>query len=117
MTPGRHGLVAVMLAAALLASGCSTDAGRATWLHGTWTLAFNPGHDSDDVLTFQPDGKVEVRTADARRINGTYHLKDQTLLLLLEGRGNVIDVQFEISPDHARLTYQSGAYYTRKDPP
>ncbi|MCC6207535.1 MAG: hypothetical protein IT488_05240, partial [Gammaproteobacteria bacterium] len=111
MTSGGRILAILLLAAALAA--CSTDASQASWLHGTWTLAYNPGNDSQDVLTFDPDGKVEIRTSDARRINGTYHLKGQTLLLLLEGRTGVIDVQFEISPDHARLLYPSGAYYTR----
>ncbi|MBK9130162.1 MAG: hypothetical protein IPM20_00760 [Gammaproteobacteria bacterium] len=114
MTPGRRGWAIILLAATALAA-CSTDASQATWLHGTWTLTYNPGNDSQDVLTFRPNGKVEIRTSDARRIDGTYHLKDQTLLLLLEGRTGVIDAQFEISPDHTRLIYPSGAYYTRKD--
>ncbi|MCC6302196.1 MAG: hypothetical protein IT489_05285 [Gammaproteobacteria bacterium] len=116
MTPGRRGWTITLLMAVALAA-CGSDASRAAWLHGTWTLAFNPAHDSEDVLTFRPDGKIEIRTADARRIDGIYHLEDRALLLRLEGRNGTIDAQFEVSPDHTRLTYPSGAYYTKQDAP
>lgn len=116
MTAGKRGWAILILAAMALAA-CSSDAARATWLHGTWTLAFNPAHDSEDVLTFHPNGKVEIRTADTHHIKGTYRLQDRDLLLLLEGRNGTIDARFEISPDHTRLVYSSGAYYTRQGPP
>lgn len=111
----KGGLAMLILVVLALTAACGNPAQQETWLHGTWKLAYNPGHDSDDELAFKPDGTVEVHTADDRRIKGSYHVKDQALLLLLEGKGNVIDVQFEITPDRARLIYQTGAYYTRKD--
>jgi hypothetical protein len=111
----KGGLAIVLPLALALTAGCGNPAQQETWLHGTWELAYNPAHDSDDELSFRPDGTVEISTADARHIKGNYFVKDQTLLMLLEGNSNVIDVQFQISPDHARLTYQTGAYYTRRD--
>lgn len=110
----RNALAILVLAAAALTAACDSGAKQATWLHGTWTLAYNPGHDSDDVLTFNPDGTVAIRTADDHHISGKYRVQDQTLILLVEVKDDTIGVQFEIAPDHARLTYESGAYYTKK---
>jgi hypothetical protein len=109
----KGGLAIVILATAALTAACGNPAQQETWLHGTWGLAYNPGLDSDDELAFRPDGTVEIHTADDQRIKGSYHVKDQALLLLLEGNSKIIDVQFQISPDHTRLTYQTGAYYTK----
>jgi hypothetical protein len=103
----------LLLAVSMLAA-CGDGAEEATWLHGTWTLAYNPGHDSDDSLTFERDGTVEILTPDARHYTAKYRLDDQTLFMLLDGKDGITRVPFEISPDHARLTYETGAYYTRK---
>lgn len=116
MAPIKHGLAILVLAVAALTAGCGNPAERETWLHGDWRLAYNPSHDSDDELSFTPDGTVAIHTADARLIKGKYFVRDQNLLLLLEGQGRVIDVQFQISHDRTRLTYQNGAYYTRRAP-
>lgn len=110
----RGGRAIMVLLAAVLTAGCGSDAGRAEWLHGTWALAFNPDHDSDDELTFHPNGTVEIHTADGRRISGQYQVARQDLALLLSPGQFPIDVHFEISPDHTRLVYPSGAYYMKK---
>jgi hypothetical protein len=110
----KYGLGIPLLLALALLAGCDDSAKEATWLHGTWTLAYNPGHDSDDSLTFTPDGTVSIATPDARHFKARYRLKDQTLSMLIDGKEGVTSVPFEISPDHARLTYETGAYYTRK---
>lgn len=109
----RLALLSLILAAALLTAACGGAEGE-TWLHGTWTLAYNPGHDSEDELTFKPDGTVSIRTADDHRIQGSYRVKDRTLLLRLDVKGEEVAVPFEIAPDRARLTYETGAYYTRR---
>lgn len=110
----RVGLAVALVLALALTAACNNTA-RETWLHGAWKLSYNPGHDSDDELTFRPDGTLEIHTAADQRINGKYHVNDQTLILLVENKGDTIGVEFTISPDRARLTYESGAYYTRKD--
>jgi len=109
-------VVCVVLMAAALTVACDSS-GRETWLHGTWTLAYNPGHDTEDVLTFNPDGTVSIRTAGDHRIGGKYRVNGESLLMAVEGKNGPVAVQFAISPDRARLTYETGAYFTKQAAP
>lgn len=122
MTPSlipRRALVAGLMFLALATVGaCGSDsdpAGQA-WLHGTWVLTFNPDRDSRDDLVFRDNGGVEVHTEDNRVVNGIYRIRDDQLVLLLEIKDQVVDVNFDIAPDKSRLTYKNGAYYTRQAP-
>jgi hypothetical protein len=117
MSTIKGGLATLIILAAALTAACGDSDGRPEWLHGTWELAFNPDRDSEDELTFNPNGTVVVQTADGRQISGQYQVNGLDLLLLLQPERNVVDVHFEIAPDHTRLVYKSGAYYIKKGPP
>lgn len=107
----RKGLTAFAITAALLLSACAK---HPEWLHGTWELAYNPAHDSEDELTFQPDGTVLVVSEDQHQTQGKYELSESDLTLTFPGRIEPVEVHFEASADHSRLTYHNGAYYTKK---
>ena len=109
----RTGLTIFAITAVLFLAACGK---HPEWLHGTWELAYNPAHDSDDELTFQPDGTVLVVSEDQHQTKGKYELSDTDLTLEFPGRIEPIEVHFEASPDHSRLTYHNGAYYTKKAP-
>jgi hypothetical protein len=107
----RTGLTIFAITAVLFVAACGS---HPEWLHGTWELAYNPAHDSEDELTFHPDGTVVVVSQDQHQMNGKYELSESQLTLVFPGRIEPIEVNFEVSPDHSRLTYHTGAYYTKK---
>ena len=107
----RTGLTIFAITAVLFLAACGK---HPEWLHGTWELAYNPAHDSEDELTFQPDGTVLVDSEDQHQMKGKYELSDSDLTLVFPGRIEPIEVHFEASADHSRLTYHTGAYYTKK---
>ena len=107
----RTGLTILAITAVLLLAACGK---HPEWLHGTWELAYNPAHDSEDELTFNPDGTVVVASEDQHQMKGKYELSDTDLTLVFPGRIEPIEVHFEVSTDHSRLTYHNGAYYTKK---
>lgn len=107
----RTGLTIFAITAVFFVAACGK---HPEWLHGTWELAYNPAHDSEDELTFNPDGTVVVESEDQHQTKGKYELSDSDLTLVFPGRIDPIEVHFEASPDHSRLTYHNGAYYTKK---
>ncbi len=101
--------------AVLLAPGCSSgDPASHSWLHGSWELTFNPQKDDADVITFNSDGTVSIATADGHGVIGKYAVLDQEVALTLVSNQKIVDVRFAMSPDHTRLVYENGAYYTKK---
>ncbi len=111
--------LAIALALVMLAAACDRagDPGAQQWLHGVWELTFNPARDSEDDLVFTGDGSVQVHTEDNRVINGQYRVNGDDLMLVLLVNDKPVEVHFEIAPDHSRLTYGNGAYYTRRASP
>lgn len=112
-------VLAVALAVAMFAAACDRagDPGAQQWLHGVWELTFNPARDSEDDLVFTADGSVQVHTGDNRVITGQYRVNGDDLMLVLLVNDKPVEVHFEIAPDHSRLTYDNGAYYTRRPSP
>lgn len=102
----------ILLALAVVACDGTT---REEWLHGTWSLAYNPQRDSEDELSFGRDGTVSIHTARDQLIRGKYQVSEDDLAMVLDVDGKVVEVHFEISPDRSRLVYPNGAYYTKRE--
>ncbi len=101
------------IALSLLA--CGGEQARHEWLHGDWALTHNPQNDSEDSLRFERSGKVSVLVSSGgRNIHGRYHVSEQGVEMLLEVGERLVDVHFDVSPDHSRLIYHNGAYYTKR---
>jgi len=96
-------------------AGCSDGNKQGTsWLLGKWELAHNPENDDEDVLIFDSDDTVTVLAEKGGKIQGTYQYLEGKLKLALPTARQTIDVEFEVSSDHSKLIYKSGAYYTKK---
>lgn len=102
--------------ALLVLAACSDPASNDNaWLLGRWELAYNPDADDEDVLLFREDGSVLVQTVDGREVPGKYHIRGERLDLDLALSTRLLQVSFDISPDHSRLIFpKSGAYYQRQ---
>ncbi|MFQ5487268.1 MAG: hypothetical protein ACE5ET_02335 [Gammaproteobacteria bacterium] len=102
--------------ALLLLAACSGPAGDDNaWLLGRWEVAYNPAADDEDVLLFREDGSVLVQTVDGREVHGRYQIRRGRLDLELALATRVLQVSFDISPDHSRLVFaKTGAYYQRQ---
>jgi hypothetical protein len=99
----------------LLLAACGGDAARHEWLHGEWVLTYNPQRDSEDMLRFEPSGKVSVLLSSGKKdIQGRYHVSEQGVEMMLEVDERLVDAHFDVSPDRSRLIYHNGAYYTRR---
>lgn len=106
-------LISIVLVVSM--AGCGGEAQQDTaWLSGKWELAHNPENDDRDALVFGDGGGVTVLAEKGGELNGTYLYTGDTLKITLEGARNTIDVEFKVSSDHSKLTYQTGAYYMKK---
>ncbi len=105
--------VALLLTMALLLTACGGPSGDDNaWLLGRWEVAYNPAADDEDVLLFREDGSVLVQTVDGREVQGRYRIRGERLDLELALSTRLLEVSFDISPDHSRLVFaKTGAYY------
>jgi hypothetical protein len=112
MSPALKRLLLIALCLLLLA--CS-GAGPETpaWLSGRWEVAYNPRHDTNDVLFFQPDAKLRIATEDGQSLDGYYQIKGDQLILLVQVGPRNVETLVRISPQQDRLTFSNGAYYMR----
>jgi len=85
-----------------------------SWVLGTWTLAHNPENDDNDKLVFDSDESVTVLAEKGGKLQGSYQYAGDKLKLLLQAQRKTIEVEFEVSSDHSKLIYKSGAYYMKK---
>lgn len=104
----------VFLLPALQGCDNKADAGP-PWLLGQWHVAYNPLNDDSDILKFMPDNKVLILTEDGRKMTGSYQVRADQLLLVIDKGGRSIETKFSISRSRDRLTYRNGAFYTRAD--
>ena len=113
----KQGLLRWLLAAIFFVSilGCmDEDKVDTSWVLGTWELAYNPENDDDDLLVFDSDQTVTVLAKKGGKLQGSYQLLDGKLKISLAAQRKTIDVEFEVSSDHSKLIYESGAYYTKR---
>jgi len=97
-------------------SACTGGGGEqdTSWVLGKWELAHNPENDDEDALVFDSDGTVTVLAVKGGKLKGSYQFSGDTLKVTLLGARKTIDVEFEVSSDHSKLIYESGAYYMKK---
>jgi len=110
-------LLAVVLPVLLLVSisACSNEASiDRSWVLGKWELVHNPENDDEDVLIFDSDDTVTVLTEKGEKIHGEYRFDGNSLKISLPTPRKIIEVEFEVSSDHGKLIYASGAYYMKK---
>jgi len=110
------GSIALVIVLIPFIAACSYTPGSkdAVWLHGTWELTYNPEKDDSDLLVFEDDGTVTVKTQDGRSIHGKYLIMDNRLIMTLAVPKNIVDVEFTISEDKTKLIYENGAFYTKQ---
>jgi hypothetical protein len=98
----------------LLLPACGSAGPEApAWLSGRWQVAYNPGHDSNDVLFFQSGANVSIATEDGRSLNGVYQIKGDQLIMLVQVGQRSVETQVKISAARDRLIFSNGAYYMR----
>lgn len=113
MKRGLGWLLATILV--VLMVGCSEETKQdTTWILGKWELAYNPEKDDEDALIFDSDDTVTVLAEKGGKLPGTYQYSDGILKISLPTQRKTIEVEFEVSSDHSKLTYASGAYYIKK---
>lgn len=98
-----------------LLAGCGADMSVATppWLLGRWHVAFNPGHDANDVLQFQTNNRVKIETEAGQLLKGFFQIEQDELILMIDvGRRNV-EIRLRISASHEQLIFSNGAYYLK----
>ncbi len=113
MKQGLGRLLAVILLLSMF--GCTEETNKDTsWVLGKWELAHNPTNDDEDVLIFDSDDSVTVLAEKGGKIQGGYFFTGNTLKISLPTERKTIEVEFEVSSDHSKLIYESGAYYMKK---
>ncbi len=113
MKQGLGRLLAVILLLSIF--GCASETNQDTsWVLGKWVLGHNPEGDNEDVLIFDSDDSVTVLAENGGKIQGGYLLTGNTLKISLPTQRKTIEVEFEVSSDHSRLIYESGAYYIKQ---
>ena len=113
MKQGLRWLLAAIFFVSL--TGCFEEEKVDTsWVLGTWTLAHNPENDDNDKLVFDSDQSVTILAEKGGKLQGGYQYADGKLKLSLQSARKSIDVEFEVSSDHSKLIYESGAYYMKK---
>jgi len=113
MKQGLRWLLAAIFFVSL--TGCFEEEKVDTsWVLGTWELAHNPENDDNDKLVFDSDESVTVLAEKGGKLQGNYQYADDKLKLSLQAARKTIEVEFEVSSDHSKLIYESGAYYTKK---
>ena len=113
MKQGLRWLLAAVFFVSL--SGCfGEEKVNTSWLLGTWELTHNPEKDDQDKLVFDADDSVTVLAEKVGELQGSYQYVDGKLKISLPVQRKTIEVEFEVSSDHSKLIYQSGAYYTKK---
>lgn len=83
------------------------------WLLGTWELTHDPDQNPTDWLVFAADGQLTVKAPDGREFNGRYELHADVVKLAIEVEGKRLGIDLAVSADKARLSNESGAYYTK----
>jgi len=113
MKQGLRWLLAAIFFVSL--TGCFEEEKVDTsWVLGTWELAHNPENDDNDKLVFDSDQSVTVLAEKGGKLQGSYQYASGKLKLSLQAARKTIEVEFEVSSDHSKLIYESGAYYTKK---
>ncbi len=113
MKQGLRWLLAAIFFVSL--SGCfEEEKVDVSWVLGTWELAYNPEKDDQDKLVFDSDETVTVLAEKGGKLQGSYQYVDGKLKISLATQRKTIEVEFEVSLDHSKLIYESGAYYTKK---
>jgi len=98
----------------LTMAGCTENSSQdASWLLGKWELAHNPEGDDEDVLIFDSDDTVTVLAEKGGKIQGDYTFDGDVVKILLPTERKIIEVEFDVSSDHSKLIYESGAYYNK----
>ncbi|HED39097.1 MAG TPA: hypothetical protein ENJ13_01545 [Chromatiales bacterium] len=113
MKQGLGWLLAAIFMVTLASCGADgqQDSG---WLLGKWELAYNPENDDDDALIFDSDDTVTVLAEKGGKMQGTYQYVGNQVRIALPTSRQTINVEFEVSSDHSKLIYKSGAYYMKQ---
>ncbi len=85
----------------------------ATWLHGTWELAYDPDNGEKDWLIFSKTGMFKVKDSGGIQVSGPYILNADKVKLIFRVKERTRELELTISKDKSRISNSSGAYYTK----
>ncbi|MFQ5470901.1 MAG: hypothetical protein ACE5EH_11445 [Gammaproteobacteria bacterium] len=105
--------VFVLLSVSLVGCGKKESLQQHDWLEGKWELTHNPENDDEDVLEFRFPNVVKIYSENGRIIVGEYLIEGNKVVITLRSQRRDMSVEFNISTAKDRLTYKSGAFYTK----
>lgn len=109
-------LLLVVVATAFMAYAYfyQDDPAQASWLHGMWTLSYDPDGNTKDYMEFFRDGQVDLKSTPSQSYKScVYASKIGHVTITCEVKGKDFKIALELSPTKDRLTNSSGAYYLK----